>query len=127
MELPPFWQPYYNYELKQRTYINKEEGIEIPVHPGYLYIVEQLLYAKQDFLKNPNRGGQNEQIMKFYDKLNRQYEINISLLFNPNEEKSEKTNFQVANTYDHGSRADEMNETLSKNSMFDVNHSYYIN
>lgn len=126
MPLPNYWKKNFNYNLNQETYINLEDNIEIPVHPSCKYINDQILYHKIQNIKS-NKTIFDLKKMKFYDKLNRPYEIDMIdfLSNNINESNDDKKNtYKVINlAFNEDIKKDEITETNLRNSMFDVNNS----
>lgn len=124
--LPNYWKKNFNYNYNQETYINLEENIEIPVHPSCKYITDQILYHKTQNIKNTNNIFDLKR-MKFHDKLNRPYEMDMVAFINEcnNENKEDKRNiYKVINlAFNEDANRDEVTEANLRNSMFDLNNS----
>ena len=110
-----------------------EENIEIPVHPSCKYLLDQILYHKNENIKSTNAILDMKR-MKFYDKLNRPYEIDlvayINETANDNIEKQDKKNtnpYKVINlAYNEDLKKDDISEANLRNSMFDLNNSQFF-
>lgn len=111
--------------MNEETYTNLEKNIEIPIHPSCKYFEDQILYHKIENIRNNNAIFDLKR-MKFYDKLNRPYEIDfIGFINELNENKDNKKNdYKVINlAYNEDIKKDEVTEANLRNSMFDLNNS----
>ena len=103
-----------------------EENIEIPVHPSCKYISDQIQYHKKEGIKN-NSTVFDLKRMRFHDKLNRPYEVDMIAFINEfsNENKDDKKNtYKVINlAYNDDMNKDEITQSNLRNSMFDLKNS----
>ena len=125
--LPNYWKKSFNYNINEETYINLEKNIEIPIHPSCKYFEDQIFYHKAENIKNNNAIFDLKR-MKFYDKLNRPYEIDfVSFIVEfSNDKENKKNDYKVINLAfgdDLDLKKEEITEANLRNSMFDLNNS----
>lgn len=109
--------------------MNNEINIEIPIHPSCKYIEDQIYFHKVENIRN-NQAIFDLKQMRFYDKLNRPYDIDFLAFINEcsNENKENKKNdYKVINlAFGEDLKRNEMTEANLRNSMFDLNNSKII-
>ena len=77
LELPEYWAINHEDEKEGKYYISPNCNLKIFVHPSFYYIEDLLELAKTENIKLALETLHTSSKMKFYDMLNRDYEVDL--------------------------------------------------